>query len=504
MQIDPAIWYRLPAGLALDLARNLWAGCRLALFLPVARWHFRASLPQVFLLLLLSVAFNFAYDYAMTQPDNRFSVAGLNYQASLYLLFLSSIVLIAAARRAYPHVLALLVLILSITPTTFVGYAVLAWGLQWQNLLTPDAAHQAGIVTYLAWYLLIVLRVFRKMFRPGLAAAAAIFAIYVGFNVVPWFLLPHAPLWERNVALEADRSRAGAFDLEELFQRQRPLLEALGDRILPQRPGVIDLYFVGFAGYGAEDVFMNEAQAARRVFDERFDTRGRSLLLVNNEKTLTALPLASARNLRTAVGRIVRHFDPEEDVLALFLTSHGEEGAGLTLDLGFYELKNLTPALLRETLSGAGVKWRVIIVSACFSGAFVEELQDPATLIIASARADRSSFGCGHDGDFTYFGQAFIDQELRMDFSLVSAFEKARAGIREREKREGRTPSEPQISIGSDIQPVLERLAEQLREGRAPAPSDESKAFALVKYAPRLKYGGGEAMFPDPHPSFEQ
>lgn len=475
-----ALLRRALLGPVLDLIRNVLAGCRLALFLPVAQWDFRVSIAQAILLWLLSFGFNFGYDWLATRPDNQFSVAGLNYQASLYLLFLLSIVLIAAARRACHCIVALLVLILSITPTTFVIYSALIRALQGQDVLAPEAAFQAALAVYLAWYLLIVLRVFRKILRPGLADGAAAFAVYVAFNIVPWFLLPNTPLWEAETAVAYEQSAPGAYDLEDLFQRQPRLLDATAAGILPQRAETIDLYFVGLAGYGPEDVFMNEAQAARGLFDERFDTRGRSLLLVNNEKTLTAVPLATIRNLRAAARLMARRMDPSEDVLVLFLTSHGDEGAGLALDLGFYEFDELTPAVLRDVLADAGVKWRVIIVSSCYSGGFIDELRDPATLIITSARADRSSFGCGHDGDFTYFGQALIGQELKSDLSIVSAFEKARADIGERERREGRTPSEPQIFVGADIRPLLDRLIEQLKAGRDhPAPED-ARAFAGV------------------------
>lgn len=37
--------------------------------------------------------------------------------------------------------------------------------------------------------------------------------------------------------------------------------------------------------YALQDVFMKEVRYIQRQFDERFDTRGRSVSLINNEKT---------------------------------------------------------------------------------------------------------------------------------------------------------------------------------------------------------------------------
>jgi hypothetical protein len=166
--------------------------------------------------------------------------------------------------------------------------------------------------------------------------------------------------------------------------------------------------------------------------------------------------------------------DTSEDVLVLFLTSHGEAGVGLQLDLDFQPLEALTPTRLLAALDGAGVHWRVVIVSSCFSGLFAEQMAGPGSLVLTSARSDRSSFGCGHDGDYTYFGRAFVHHELQRDTDLVGAFERARARVAAREAREGRTPSEPQISLGREIAPLLEELAADLeRRRQLPAGSSQ-------------------------------
>jgi hypothetical protein len=40
-------------------------------------------------------------------------------------------------------------------------------------------------------------------------------------------------------------------------------------------------------------------------------------------------------------------------------------------------------------------------------------------IITASAEANKTSFGCTDDADFTYFGRAFFDEALRQEHSLV-------------------------------------------------------------------------------------
>jgi hypothetical protein len=116
----------------------------------------------------------------------------------------------------------------------------------------------------------------------------------------------------------------------------------------------------------------------------------------------------------------------------------------------------ITPDSMRRLLQESGARYRVVIVSACYSGVFADKLADERTLVITAAAADRSSFGCRDRASWTYFGDAFFNKALRSENRLDVAFEKARALVAQREKREGFVPSNPQIAGGSE---VLARLS---------------------------------------------
>ncbi|HEY7841057.1 MAG TPA: C13 family peptidase [Gammaproteobacteria bacterium] len=482
----PAFRERAVAGIVrlllhavLDLARNVAAGFRLALFLPVRRWQFRPSTLQAFLLLALSLGISLAHDYAASWPDNELNPDGLVFEAAMYFLFLVSIGLIAAAEDRPERGLALAVFVLSISPTGFAVYSVLAWAAAAQGLVDRGAAAEAALALYLAWYLAAVARALGFVLHPGWARGVLLLLFYAACNVVPWFLLPGAPLWQ---PAEAPPSTVLTRpDDEDLLLRQAEMLDGQLALLQSQRPGVVDVYFIGVAGDATEEVFLNEAANARRVFGERFDARGRSLLLANHARTQGMLPVAAARTVAAAIDGVAKIMDPAEDVLVVFLTSHGAEDGALVLELDSRPLAPLYPRALGAALDAAGVQWRVVIVSACFSGAFVEALRGPRTLAISAARADRNSFGCGHDGDYTYFGRAFIGEELQRTDSIPAAFESARTRIDALEKSEGRVPSEPQIAVGEEIGPLLEALASDLawrRRGSEPAapPGFEARA----------------------------
>lgn len=257
---------------------------------------------------------------------------------------------------------------------------------------------------------------------------------------------------------------AGIQEEKAAPERERDLMAKALAGIAPSRPGLPEYFFVGVAGWASEDVFLNEARAAADLFRRRFGAQGRTLLLANNPATAGELPPATVPALEAAIDGIAEMMG-EEDVLFLYLTSHGQRrrvglrnGAGDLPDLGAREL--------RRILDAAGVRNRVVAISACYSGSFIEALRDANTLVMTAAAADRPSFGCGHDGTFTYFGQALIGEALERELSFVRGFEAARTAIETREKGEGLKPSRPQIFVGGAIGPVLDEITRGLQRNR--------------------------------------
>lgn len=273
-------------------------------------------------------------------------------------------------------------------------------------------------------------------------------------------------LWSLDYEAAA-RNRTGDRDQmaaarEDAFYRQPELLRHALDAIQPGREGVIDTYFLGVAGYGHEDVFMREVSAVATLMEQRFGAAGRTVRLVNNPRTVLELPVASATSLAAALARMGEVMDVEEDVLVLFLTSHGSSDHELSVRLWPLELRQITPATLRRMLDESGIRHRVVIVSACYAGGFIAPLRDEGTLVITAAAPDRNSFGCSNENQWTWFGQAYFDEALRATPSFTRAFEAARPVIAERERLENFEPSNPQMWVGGRIAAKLEALERQL------------------------------------------
>lgn len=255
---------------------------------------------------------------------------------------------------------------------------------------------------------------------------------------------------------------------ETAFYAQPLILQDKLSSLSKNTEGVSDWYFVGVAGYGAQDVFMNEVSQARQLFDVRFGTQGKSIALINNPATWQSDPIASRTSLETTLKHLGQTMNPAEDVLFLTISSHGavsERGeilGDLVLDNPPIELDDIDPDWLRQTLDASGIRWRVIVLSACYSGTFIDKLSTPTTTIITASRADRASFGCSDDTDLTYFGRAFFAEALRDSTSIEDAFTQATKRIGEREALMGFTPSEPQMVSGTLMTKALPEFEKAL------------------------------------------
>ncbi len=300
-------------------------------------------------------------------------------------------------------------------------------------------------------------------------------------------------LWEHDYSKD-DAAPAARNDItaEDNFYRQPEILEHELAAVLPQRKGIVDVYFIGMAGYGNQDVFRREVDSVSALFRERFDADGRTVRLINNPKLAASAPVASVTSLAASLQRVAQQMDKDEDVLVLFLTSHGSQTHRFSLDLWPLQFKELDPATLRSLLDESGIKHRVVVISACYSGGFVDALKDDDTLVITASAPDRNSFGCSNENEWTYFGKAYFDEALRTTTSFTKAFEIAKPVIAERETAQKYTASNPQMAVGKNIVAKLERLQFELanpksRDAIAVVSAARPENDAAARYA-ALRY----------------
>src|SRR5688572_751295 len=237
------------------------------------------------------------------------------------------------------------------------------------------------------------------------------------------------------------------------------------DQLAPERPGTVDLYTILVGADGSEDVFRREVAQVRRVLEERFDATGRTVTLVNTRSA--AEPEATLRSLAYALKGVAAKMNRDEDILFLHLTTHGGSNHVLVFSHGDQELYGLSTAYFKALLDQAGIRYRVVVVSACYSGAFVAPLAGPNALVITAASSKRQSFGCGKDSPITEFSKAFYLDALRQTRSFPQAARVATQIVHEAERAQKRKHSYPQMRLGAALEDPLRILEQRLASAGA-------------------------------------
>ena len=242
---------------------------------------------------------------------------------------------------------------------------------------------------------------------------------------------------------------------------------------LPASTPAVELYSLTLAGDGKQSVFLREADYVAKLLRERFGARG-NITLTNHRNHLADRPLATRESLTRAVRALAERSGPE-DLVFIYLTSHGSRSHELSIDQPRLQLADLPASDLAALLRPLAGRDKIIVISACYSGGFIPLLQDEHTLVMTAARADRVSFGCSEENNFTYFGRALFAEALNQTDDLQRAFELARQTVAQREQADDFEPSEPQLWAPKAVLSRWKSLRESQAQSALSAAVNETK-----------------------------
>ncbi len=138
----------------------------------------------------------------------------------------------------------------------------------------------------------------------------------------------------------------------------------------------------------------------------------------------------------------------------LYLTSHGTPEAMIFGETG----EMTSDALVNLIRRACGARPTVVIISACYSGQFINALQAPNRMVLTAARRDRTSFGCGAGERYPWFDGCILES-LPDATDFLSLAASTRACVATKEAEAGVTlPSEPQLFVGGEMQMRLPTL----------------------------------------------
>jgi len=274
-----------------------------------------------------------------------------------------------------------------------------------------------------------------------------------------------------------------ALGAQDMSNQHDTLLTQQIAKIEKSRTDVPELFMLAAGLSSKQDVFRNDVQSMRDLFDKHWNTQSRSIALIADEGTKESTAYPTRANLRRAASAVGKKMNPQKDVFLLFLTSHGSRSgleATVPGDSGF----TFSAVDARKLLEDSGAKYRIVIISACHAGTLISELADENTMVIAAAHATRTSFGCSFADLHTWFTQALFEALISKP-QFEAAFHITVKSIEAREQGgEAWEQSLPQLHVGSAIATKLAAIERRATDASLWTPpvlaTDEGKVRQLM------------------------
>jgi hypothetical protein len=339
-----------------------------------------------------------------------------------------------------------------------------------------DAFPETDFGTVLQWaawglgfvWILLAQIVLLARTTPVAVLSSAAVLILLASNAIHIWASPQT-FWYPDYTKEAQGDGKAKWDTSHLqpakLLKQASVLDTALATLPAQRPGVVDTYVITYSPYASEDVFLKEGEVVTRVMNDRFDTGERDLRLVNHASTVETLAWATPENLKKTLDHVGKLIDPAEDIVFIHFASHGGSDGKLSAEFWPLQIETLTGTAVRTMLDGANIPVRLLSVSACYSGSWIEPLRTEGTFIMTASDAKHTSYGCGRKSDLTYFTRAVFDEQLSKETrSFEDAFNAARPIIEAREKEAGKKDgySNPQIFVGDVARARMTRWTKEI------------------------------------------
>ncbi len=235
---------------------------------------------------------------------------------------------------------------------------------------------------------------------------------------------------------------------DALIQKQLAAVEA-GLKAVPA--GQKATVYLGFAMHSESRAFHGDVMLGLQRFKE-VNPNTYSIILSNKRETSDLeYPFATIYSMRQVFNNLTTLLKGKNVELVLLASTHGNKEL-LSIHIDKY-YTGINPIMLRDwlaPLSNNGANRSLLILSACYSGSFIDTLKAPNRTIMTSASAATTSFGCAYEDKNTYFVEALLKDKVNPNEPVQVWFDKASKAVlnKEVEKNAGH-PSTPQIYINN-------------------------------------------------------
>ncbi len=215
------------------------------------------------------------------------------------------------------------------------------------------------------------------------------------------------------------------------------------------------IWFAGFGLHSGSNAFRGDVLLTQKRLQELYPDLI-SYTFDNQKQTQQLLaPFASFASIDQTVSEISQQVR-DDDVVVILLSDHGHKHM-ISVEIADQKFGPVFSVHLQTALAPLKKTKTLLLLSACHSGSFIEQLKSPKRIIVTASSAENVSYGCQPLANNTFFIDAMFAQALDPDHTVQVLFDATKSRISRREFDEKLKSSEPQIYIGEEMREFAQR-----------------------------------------------
>uniref|UniRef100_UPI0030FA244C C13 family peptidase n=1 Tax=uncultured Acidovorax sp. TaxID=158751 RepID=UPI0030FA244C len=208
------------------------------------------------------------------------------------------------------------------------------------------------------------------------------------------------------------------------------------------------LIFAGFALHSQAKAFRNDVLAAEKLA-RQMDPNALILKLANPARDQPSdWPQATLENFELVMTKMAEVARPQDRVM-LLISTHSNPGT-LNINVAGKNAAPITARGLSDALAPLAKTPTLVVLSACYSGAFLEPLRAPNRVVLTATDVHKASFKCQYPGEYTFFADALFNQAGAEQLSITDWMGAAQKSIQAQEKRKRLASSAPKMFVGEE------------------------------------------------------
>lgn len=190
------------------------------------------------------------------------------------------------------------------------------------------------------------------------------------------------------------------------------------------------LIFAGFALHSQAKAFRNDVLAAEKLA-RQMDPNALILKLANPARDQPSdWPQATLENFELVMTKMAEVARPQDRVM-LLISTHSNPGT-LNINIAGKNTAPITARGLSDALAPLAKTPTLVVLSACYSGAFLEPLRAPNRVVLTATDVHKASFKCQYPGEYTFFADALFNQAGAGSYRSRSGWAQPRSPSRRR------------------------------------------------------------------------